>query len=100
MQIGKGGASKALLSELDRALETHELLKVRTLKECPQELPEVLTLVESSLGAVAVGAVGRVAILYRARSKDPTIELPGGAKLASHATKGSAAPRIASRKTP
>jgi RNA-binding protein len=75
LQIGKSGASQALLDELDRALETHELVKIRTLRECPTALVEVIELVERSLRASTVGTVGRVAILYRPRQKEPTIDL-------------------------
>jgi RNA-binding protein len=75
LQIGKSGASPALLDELDRALETHELVKIRTLRECPTALVEVVELVEQALRASAVGTVGRVAILYRPRQKAPTIDL-------------------------
>lgn len=80
LQIGKAGATKALLKELDLALEAHELIKIRTLKECPLELSDALALVNSDLGATTVGTVGRVAMLYRARLKDPEIQLPSSEK--------------------
>jgi RNA-binding protein len=76
VQIGKAGPSKTLLKELDRAIDAHELVKIRALRECPTELDEILTLVEQTLGASAVGSVGKVAVLYRARKKDPKIMLP------------------------
>jgi RNA-binding protein len=86
VQIGKAGATKALVKELDRAVEAHELVKIRALKECPTELDEILEVVEQALGTSTVGTVGKVAILYRARKKDPKIALPGTEKKAPKAT--------------
>lgn len=85
VQIGKAGATKALVDELDRAVEAHELVKIRTLKECPTDLEEILGLVEQALGTSTVGTVGKVAILYRARKKEPKIVLPGTEKTAPKA---------------
>jgi RNA-binding protein len=85
MQIGKSGATPALLDELDRVLETHELVKVRLLRECPSDLNELLPLMQKNLGASPVGSVGRVAILYRARRQKPTIKLPKRASVSSRA---------------
>src|SRR5512145_50448 len=76
LQIGKSGATKALLDELNRALEAHELVKVRILRECPVQLDELIGLVEQATQASTVGAVGKVATWYRPRLEDPVIVLP------------------------
>jgi RNA-binding protein len=98
LQIGKAGPSKALLDELDRALLAHELVKIRMLRECPTELAELLGLAESSLGTSTVGSVGKVAILYRARSDKPRITLPDKATQPRPATKATK-PRPATKAT-
>lgn len=100
LQIGKAGAAKSVVDELDRALETHELVKIRVLRECPNQLGEIVSLVERSLGASTVGTVGRVAILYRTRSKDPSIALPDKANVHNEApTSMKATKRTRSRPT-
>jgi RNA-binding protein len=76
LQIGKAGSTQAFLDELERALEHHELIKLRMLRECPTEPNEMFATLQTSLGASVVGSVGRVVTLYRERSKDPTIKLP------------------------
>ncbi|HEY5958002.1 MAG TPA: YhbY family RNA-binding protein [Polyangiaceae bacterium] len=97
LQIGKAGPTEALLSELERALEFHELVKVRLLRECPTEPAEVQALLEKSLGVSVVGSVGRVVLLYRERTQDPVITLPGNPKPVK---KPNAAKPVARRKQP
>lgn len=76
LQVGKSGPSETLLKELDRALDAHELVKIRVLRECPTELDEILALAEKTLAAAPVGTTGKVAVLYRRRANDPRIALP------------------------
>ena len=49
VQIGQAGVTPGVLAEIGRALETHELVKIR---------------------------VGRTLVVYRRRKKDPKIVLP------------------------
>ena len=65
-QIGKGGLSEAYHKEVDEALTTRELIKVRVLLETtpisPKEAAEELA---QATGAEVIGVVGGVIILYR-----------------------------------
>ena len=65
-QIGKGGLSEAFYKQVDEALTTRELIKVRVLLETtpisPKEAAEELA---QATGAEVIGVVGGVIILYR-----------------------------------
>ena len=76
LQVGAKGVSPSLLSELDGALEHHELIKVRVVAE-DREMRDawIEALLEGS-DATLVQRVGHIACLYRPRLKDPAIVLP------------------------
>jgi len=64
VQVGRQGVSEALLGELDRALTSHELIKMR-LRGAREERAAQLDDITAGLGCAVVGTVGSVAILYR-----------------------------------
>jgi len=67
--LGKSGLTAAVLAEIDRALDDHELIKVRFLagKEAKEALVgEIL----ARLGCGEAGRIGHVSILYR-QQRDP-----------------------------
>jgi RNA-binding protein len=76
MQLGKDSTKPALLAELDRTLDAHELIKVRILRECPDDLDTLEGVVESQLKANVVGKLGRVLVLYRRNPEKTRIALP------------------------
>lgn len=63
-QVGRHGLSESFVAELDRALLSHELVKVRLRGERTARAAE-LQEVSSRLECAVVGTVGSVAILYR-----------------------------------
>ncbi|MBF0623741.1 MAG: ribosome assembly RNA-binding protein YhbY [Magnetococcales bacterium] len=67
--VGRGGVSAALLEELDQALESHELIKVR-FNGFKEEKKDLIGEMARVTGAVAVGLIGHIAILFRPR-RDP-----------------------------
>jgi len=77
VHIGKTGISRGLLDEVARALEAHELIKVRLIRECPLEREVVAEQLSAGCGAEHIQTVGGVLLFYRARPKKPIIELPG-----------------------
>ena len=77
VQIGKTGISRGLLEEVGRALDAHELIKVRILRECPLERDVVAEQIASGCAAAHIQSVGGVLLFYRARPKKPIIELSG-----------------------
>ncbi len=69
VQIGKSGVTDSLISEIDKALDAHELIKVRFV-ESREEKKELTEEIVERLEAVRVGMVGNIAMLYR-EHKDP-----------------------------
>ena len=77
IQIGKHGITDALVAQVNKALDDHELIKVKFLS-FKDEKEDLSTLLTEKTGAEFVGALGNVLILYR-QQKDKekrTIILP------------------------
>ena len=75
VRIGQHGLTTGVATETGRALGSHELIKVRIDAEGDarkQLAGELARATESEV----VGLVGKIAMLYRRRDDDPTIELP------------------------
>lgn len=64
VQIGKAGISEEILGQIERALEVHELIKVRFLAGKEEKVPAVAAIVGRT-GAAEAGRVGHVSILFR-----------------------------------
>lgn len=67
VQIGKKGADEAALEEIGRALDAHELIKVRFVSG-QEDRRKTARRIAERLGCALVGTIGHVAILYRPRS--------------------------------
>jgi len=69
--IGQKGLTLEVLSSTEKALETHELIKVKfnDFKE-KEEKTEISGRIEKETGAENVGMIGHTAIFYR-RQEDP-----------------------------
>jgi RNA-binding protein len=76
VQIGVAGVTPGVLAEIARALETHELIKVRVSKESPLSPDEARAPVESETSSQVAQVIGRMLVIYRRRKKDPKIVLP------------------------
>ena len=76
VRIGKGGLTPAVVQEAKTALRAHELIKVRIELEDAKERRAAGQRLAEDAAAHLVGAVGKVAILYRARDEEPAIRLP------------------------
>ena len=75
--IGQKGITESLLKAVDKALEDHELIKVKfiDLKDEKIELSEKIV---SDTGSSLVNMIGNIAILYREnpeRQKDEKIKI-------------------------
>ncbi|HEX2162424.1 MAG TPA: YhbY family RNA-binding protein [Thermoanaerobaculia bacterium] len=69
VSIGGKGLTEAVVAEADRALDAHELIKVRLVGDRDEREATAAELAER-LSAEALGIVGRVAMLYR-RHREP-----------------------------
>jgi RNA-binding protein len=76
VRIGKGGLTGGVVGETKTALRAHELIKVRIEVEDAKERRAASQRLARDADAHLVGAVGKVAILYRERDEDPSIRLP------------------------
>ncbi|KAB2969138.1 MAG: ribosome assembly RNA-binding protein YhbY [Thermoanaerobaculia bacterium] len=65
VQVGKEGVTPALAAQVGRALDAHELIKVRFLAG-KEEKHLLVAELAAATGAAEAGVVGHVAILYRA----------------------------------
>lgn len=75
--VGNAGVSDAVVAETVRALNDHELIKVR-LPGLPREERDVaLAGLAQRSGSELVTRIGHVAVLYRAHPTQPKILLPG-----------------------
>jgi len=76
VRVGKGGLTEGVVGETKTALRAHELIKVRIEVEDGKERRETGRQLAADTDAHLVGAVGKVAILYRARDEEPSLRLP------------------------
>jgi RNA-binding protein len=75
--VGQAGISPNLVTELDRALKDHELVKVRARVGDRGVRDQVLDELAAATGAELVQRIGHVALYYRANPDKPGILLPG-----------------------
>lgn len=69
VHIGKTGVSTNLLAEIDRALEQHELIKVRFL-DFKEEKKTLSQTIATDTHSEMVGMVGHISMFYR-QNPDP-----------------------------
>lgn len=74
--IGNAGVSEGVLAETRRALQDHELIKVRMTGAERDARDVALEALARDTGSVLVGRIGHVATLYRKRVELPKIVLP------------------------
>lgn len=72
--IGDKGLSEGLLQELDRALNDHELIKVKVASTERDVRQEVIAELCKASGAELVQTIGKIAVILR-RAKQPNPRL-------------------------
>jgi RNA-binding protein len=81
VQIGHSGLTDAVLSAIDSALLSHELIKVRITGNDEVSATALVLEVEKRTRSSVAQIIGKTLVVYRARKKDPVIVLPAeGAK--------------------
>lgn len=71
VRIGKHGLEAKIVSSVNEAFSSHELVKIKILDSAPVEVAEVAETVIAETGAELVRTIGRVIILYKAFSEKP-----------------------------
>lgn len=79
VQVGVGGVTPGVVQALDRALVTHELVKVRVVGEADVDLEALGGELGGATGAALAQSIGRVLLFYRPHPKKPRIQLPRAA---------------------
>lgn len=74
--IGNQGLTAAVLKEIERGLDAHELIKIKAASDEPDTRRAWLEEICASTGAMSVQQIGKVLVIYRAAAK-PVIVLPG-----------------------
>jgi RNA-binding protein len=74
VQVGKEGATDAVLRQLDQALGVHELVKVKVGTESPEDRFEVAERLGAGTRAAIAQILGRTVLVYRRHPKKPRFE--------------------------
>lgn len=74
--IGSQGVTDNLMAELDKSLTHHELLKVKMAAGEREDRKAIIDYVISHTKAKLVQNVGKMFVIYRARTKNPELVLP------------------------
>jgi RNA-binding protein len=74
--VGLAGVSDPVIEKVVEELENHELIKVRVTPEAPDDVKATADALAAGARAERVQVVGRIVVLYRRRSRKPTIQLP------------------------
>lgn len=75
LNLGKDGVDDKFIEGASKALEAHELIKLRILPNASEDAHEIAREISHRLDACLVDVIGRVAILYRPSAKKPKIVL-------------------------
>jgi RNA-binding protein len=76
VQLGKEGLTDAVTKAVDQSLETHELIKVKVASSGDESLDDLGERLAKETRSSLCDVVGRTLLLYRRRTKKPTINLP------------------------
>ena len=76
LHVGHEGVSDAVVQQAEVLLEAHELVKVRVGDNAPEDRHATAAELARRTHADLTQVLGRTALLYRPRAKEPTIVLP------------------------
>ena len=80
VMIGDKGLHEALLKQIERALEDHELIKVKARGANSAERSAVARAIHAGTGAQIVQIVGRNLLLYKEHPEAPKVRLPSSSQ--------------------
>jgi len=75
VMIGNQGLTAAVLKEIERGLDAHELIKIKAASDEPDTRRAWMDEICTATGAAPVQQIGKVLVIYRAAGK-PVIVLP------------------------
>ncbi len=71
IMIGEAGLTPAVLKEIDIALKSHELIKIRVLGDDRERRGRLDSEICEALDASPVQRIGKILVLYRPRPEQP-----------------------------
>jgi putative YhbY family RNA-binding protein len=69
--LGAAGLSDAVIKEIDRALNAHELIKIRVPADDRESRDAMFAELAARLGAARVQMIGKLLVLYRPKPDEP-----------------------------
>lgn len=69
VMLGDKGLSESVLEELGRALNDHELIKVKIVAEDRDERAAMIVEISEKTGAQVVQKIGKIALIYKKATK-------------------------------
>lgn len=75
-QIGKNGITDNFIKQVDSALESREIIKIKVLNNSFLETDEMAKKISELVGAEFVQSIGNKFIIYRESKEKKKIELP------------------------
>jgi RNA-binding protein len=76
LQLGKGGITDSFVKQVARALETHELIKIKLIRNAPDSLNDAGEDLAARVPCQIAQKIGKTLLLYRPREENPEIVLP------------------------
>ncbi|MGI5948834.1 ribosome assembly RNA-binding protein YhbY [Peptoniphilus sp.] len=75
IQVGKDGVNEGFLTQLDKLLEDHELVKIKVLQNSPVDVEEIVDEIMEKTNAEFVQMIGSKLTIYRESKENKQIEL-------------------------
>jgi len=79
VMVGREGLTEAVGAAVERALDDHELVKVKLGPNAELDRDQAAERLAAMTGSEVAQVLGKTILLYRARAKDPDIVLPPSA---------------------
>lgn len=74
-QVGKGGISDTLITQVSDALRARELIKLRVLDNSPMDAREAAEELASKTGSDVVQVIGSKFVLFKRNPKEPVLDI-------------------------
>ncbi len=76
LSVGKNGLTDNTFFSVRNAFNTHELLKIKVLDNCPDDPDDMANRIAEESESVFIRKTGRTLLFYRPDKKHPRIVLP------------------------
>lgn len=87
--ISQNGLSESVLQEINRSLESHELIKIRVFSDEREIREQYLTTICEQLGAAAIQHIGKLLVVWRPSAETKTAQKPRRNRAEPHRNKRS-----------